>query len=163
MRYGIHAGAPLFIPGLGAVIRLKQELTDPKQDARVGLAGPFWGLGAALVCFAAFVVTRQPIWAALAQFGALINLFNLLPIWHLDGGRAFRSLTRSQRWAAVAAIAVAWTITDEGLLLLLLLGGTARTIMYKPSDKPDPGVLGQYVVLVWVLSALSRLPVLLPG
>ena len=49
-RYGIHAGAPLFVPGLGAFIRLRQELTDPKQDARVGLAGPFWGLGAALVC-----------------------------------------------------------------------------------------------------------------
>ena len=94
-RYGIHAGAPLFVPGLGAFIRLKQELTDPKQDARVGLAGPIWGLGAALVCLAAFVVTRQPIWAALAQFGAFINLFNLLPIWNLDGGRAFRSLTRS--------------------------------------------------------------------
>ncbi len=45
-RYGIHAGAPLFVPGLGALIRLKQEMTDPRQDARVGLAGPIWGLGA---------------------------------------------------------------------------------------------------------------------
>ena len=40
---------PLFVPGLGAFIRLKQALTDPRQDARVGLAGPIWGLGAALV------------------------------------------------------------------------------------------------------------------
>jgi Zn-dependent protease len=162
-RYGIHAGAPLFVPGLGAFIRLKQELTDPKQDARVGLAGPFWGLGAAMVCAAAFVLTRQPIWAALAQFGAMVNLFNLLPIWHLDGGRAFRSLTRSQRWLAVAAIAAAWAATDLGLLVLLLLGGAARTIMDKPSDKPDAGVLGQYALLVWSLAALSRLPVSLPG
>ena len=162
-RYGIHAGAPLFVPGLGAFIRLKQELTDPKQDARVGLAGPVWGLGAALVCLAAFVLTRQPIWAALAQFGAFINLFNLLPIWHLDGGRAFRSLTRSQRWLAVAAIAAAWAVTDEGLLVLLLLGGAYRTVMDKPGDKPDAGVLGEYVLLVWILSALARLPVVLPG
>jgi Zn-dependent protease len=162
MRYGIHAGAPLFVPGLGAFIRLRQELTDPKQDARVGLAGPMWGLGTALVCLAAYVLTQQPIWAALAQFGALINLFNLLPIWHLDGGRAFRSLNRSQRWLAVAAIAAAWAITDFGLLLLLLVGGAARTFMDKPSDKPDAGVLGQYAVLVWALSALSRLPVPIP-
>jgi Zn-dependent protease len=161
-RYGIHAGAPLFVPGLGAFIRLKQELTDPKQDARVGLAGPVGGLGAALVCLAVFVLTRQPIWAALAQFGALINLFNLLPIWHLDGGRAFRSLNRSQRWLAVAAIAAAWAITDEGLLLLLLLGGSARTLMDKPSREPDAGILGQYAFLVWALSALSRLPVPMP-
>jgi Zn-dependent protease len=161
-RYGIHAGAPLFVPGLGAFIRLKQELTDPKQDARVGLAGPIWGLGAALVCLAAFVLTGQPIWAALAQFGAFVNLFNLLPIWHLDGGRAFRSLSRSQRWLAVAAIAAAWAVTDFGLLLLVLLGGAARTVMDKPNGKPDAGVLGQYVLLVWVLSALSQLPVPLP-
>ena len=49
-RYGIAASAPLFIPGVGAFIRLKQEFTDPRQDARVALAGPIWGLGAALVC-----------------------------------------------------------------------------------------------------------------
>ncbi len=162
-RYGIHAGAPLFVPGLGAFIRLKQELTDPKQDARVGLAGPIWGLGAALVCLAVFAATGQPIWAALARFGAFVNLFNLLPIWHLDGGRAFRSLTRSQRWLAVAAIAAAWAVTDEGLLVLLLLGGAARTVMDEPSKEPDAGVVGQYALLVWVLAALSRLPVPLPG
>jgi Zn-dependent protease len=162
MRYGIRASAPLFVPGLGALIRLKQALTDPKQDARVGLAGPIWGLGAALVCLAAYALTGQPIWAALAQFGAIINLFNLLPVWQLDGGRAFRSLTRSQRWLAVAAIAAAWAVTDEGLLVLLLLGGVIRTATDKPNDKPDAGVLGQYALLVWILSALARLPVVLP-
>jgi Zn-dependent protease len=162
-RYGIHAGAPLFVPGLGAFIRLRQELTDPKQDARVGLAGPFWGLGAALVCLAAYIVTEQPIMAALARFGAIINLFNLLPIWHLDGGRAFRSMTRSQRWLAVGAIAAAWAVTDEGLLVLLMLGGIARTLMDKPSDKPDAAVVGQYAALIGILAALTRLPVPLPG
>ncbi len=68
-RYGIRAEALMFVPGLGAYVRFKHELTDPMQDARVGLAGPIWGLGAALVCLAAFALTRQPIWAALAQFG----------------------------------------------------------------------------------------------
>ena len=33
MRYGVKASAPLFIPGLGAVVLLKQALVDPKQDA----------------------------------------------------------------------------------------------------------------------------------
>jgi hypothetical protein len=70
--------------------------------------------------------------------------------------------TLSQRWLAVAAIAAAWAVTDEGLLVLLLLGG-ARTLMDKPSDKPDAGILGQYAFWVWALSALSRLPVPVPG
>src|SRR5207244_8518739 len=42
-RYGIKATAPMFIPGVGAFIRLKQYPTDRREDARVGLAGPIWG------------------------------------------------------------------------------------------------------------------------
>jgi Zn-dependent protease len=161
-RYGIKASAPLFIPGLGAVVLLKQELADPKQDARVGLAGPIWGLGAALACLGLYFLTRQPIYAALAQFGALINLFNLLPIWQLDGGRAFRSLNRNQRWLAVLSIAIAWAVIEEPLLPLLILVGVARCAFDKPCAKSDPGALGQYVFLIWALSALSRLPVAMP-
>jgi Zn-dependent protease len=158
-RYGIHAGAPLFVPGLGAFIRLRQQMTDPKQDARVGLAGPIWGLGAALACLAVYALTQQPIWAALAQFGAFINLFNLLPIWQLDGGRAFRSLSRSQRWLAVGSLAAAWAVFEEPLLPLLIIVGAARALMDKPNRESDPVGLGQYAVLVCALSALARLPV----
>jgi Zn-dependent protease len=161
-RYGVKASAPLFIPGLGAVVLLKQELADPRQDARVGLAGPIWGLGAAIGCLGLYVLTRHPIFAALAQFGALINLFNLLPFWQLDGGRAFRSLNRNQRWLAVLSIAVAWAVIEEPLLPLLIVVGIARCVFDKPCAKSDPGALGQYVFLIWALSALSRLPVVMP-
>ena len=99
LRYGVGASAALFIPGLGAVVRLNQALVDPKQDARVGLAGPIWGTAAALACAGVYELTDRPIWAAIAKLGAIINLFNLLPFWQLDGARAFRSLNRSQRLA----------------------------------------------------------------
>jgi Zn-dependent protease len=46
---GIDAGAPMFIPGVGAVVMLKQHVQDPLTDAKIGLAGPVWGLGAAIV------------------------------------------------------------------------------------------------------------------
>jgi len=163
MRYGVKATAPLFIPGVGAFIRLNQPLIDPKQDARAGLAGPIWGLGAALFCGAVYALTRHPIWAALAQLGALINLFNLLPFWQLDGARAFRSLNRSQRWLAVASIAAAWAITDQWLLVLLLVVAAVHTVTDKPNDEPDAPILGQYAGLVLILSALSQLDVPLPG
>jgi Zn-dependent protease len=42
-RLGIAAGAPRFIPGVGAVVMLKQHVSDPLIDARIGLAGPLWG------------------------------------------------------------------------------------------------------------------------
>ncbi len=163
MRYGVKASAPLFLPGIGAVIRLKQGFIDPRQDARVGLAGPIWGLFAAVACAGIYALSHQPIWAALAQVGALINLFNLIPIWQLDGGRAFRSLTRPQRWLAVAAIATAWALAQEEglslLLLVLMVVGAARTVVERPAQEPDPGILMQYIGLVATLTALSSLPV----
>ncbi len=159
-RYGIPASAPLFIPGLGAVIRLRQGFMDPRQDARVGLAGPIWGLGAALFCALVFAATGEKIWAALAQFGALINLFNLMPIWQLDGGRAFRSLNRPQRWLAATALATAWAITEDGLVLLIMLVAAARAIVDKPAERPDRGALAQYIALVASLSLLAYSPFL---
>jgi Zn-dependent protease len=159
MRYGVKASAPLFIPGLGAVVLLKQSLVDPKQDARVGLAGPIWGTAAALACLGVYELTSVPIWAALARLGAFINLFNLLPFWQLDGARAFRSLNRSQRWLAVASVATAWALTDQGLLVLLLAVGAWHTIADKPAKGSDAPIVAQYAILVMILSALSQLPV----
>jgi Zn-dependent protease len=159
-RYGVPASAPLFIPGLGAFIRLKQEFTDARQDARVGLAGPLWGLGAALVCALVFTVTRDRLWLALAQFGGFINLFNLMPIWQLDGGRAFRTLNRPQRWLAVTALATAWAFAEDGLLVLMMIVGVIRTLVDKPSDRPDRGALVQYIALVAALSFMAFSPYL---
>ncbi len=162
MRYGIRASTPLFVPGLGAFIRLNQAMTDPRQDARVGLAGPIWGLAAALVCAGVYAWTQQPIWSAVARVGAWINLFNLMPIWQLDGGRAFRSLSRSQRWLALAAIATVWAITSEGMLVLLMVTGVARTTIDKSNPAPDVVILVQYAGLVALLSALCLMTVSLP-
>ena len=58
-RLGINAGAPLFIPGVGALVMLKQHVTDPVADARIGLAGPVWGLGAALAAWAIYLRHRR--------------------------------------------------------------------------------------------------------
>jgi Zn-dependent protease len=163
MRYGIPASAPLFIPGLGAVIRLRQHFINPREDARVGLAGPIWGCGAALVCAAVFLLTGHPIWGALARVGAWINLFNLTPIWQLDGSRAFNSLTRPQRWLAVTAVATAWALTEEGLFVLVMAVGAYRAALDKPAREPDSGALFQYIALVAVLSMVWMLPVHVPG
>ena len=50
-RLGIKASAPMFIPGFGAMVRLHEYPASPKEDAEVGLAGPVWGLGAAVACW----------------------------------------------------------------------------------------------------------------
>jgi Zn-dependent protease len=164
MRYGVPASAPLFVPGLGAVIRLRQNFVDPREDARIGLAGPIWGCGAALACAAIFLATSQPIWGALARSGAWLNLLNLTPVWQLDGSRAFHSLTRPQRWLAVTAVATAWGLTGrEWLLALVMAVGAYRAALDKPAREPDSGALFQYIALVAVLSTAWMLPVRIPG
>src|SRR3989475_7787557 len=103
----------MFIPGVGAFIRLKQYPTDRREDARVGLAGPVWGAGAAAAAYAVYFATHAGIWGAIAHVGAFINLFNLVPVWQLDGGRGFRALTRPQRWIATGVIGRSEEHTSE--------------------------------------------------
>ena len=71
-RLGIHAGAPLFIPGVGAVVLLKQRIDDPVVDARIGLAGPIWGLLAAgAVAWGVYFATGTEIWKAIGELDGL--------------------------------------------------------------------------------------------
>src|SRR5438034_7211671 len=158
-RYGIKATAPMFIPGVGAFIRLKQYPTDRREDARVGLAGPIWGVGAAAAAYAIYFATRAGIWGAIAHVGAFINLFNLIPVWQLDGGRGFRALTRRQRWIAVGVIGLAWLLTSEGLLVLLLVAAAAAAWFGDAAPEPDGTALLQYAWLVAVLSLMTRISV----
>ncbi|MBJ6760694.1 site-2 protease family protein [Myxococcaceae bacterium JPH2] len=154
-RFGMQASAPMFIPGLGAVVRLKQTPVDAREDARVGLAGPIWGGIAAVLIFAAALATGWKSLGAIAHAAAWLNLFNLLPIWQLDGGRGFRALARRQRWWAVAAVGAAWFLTHESLFVVLLAGGTFRALLTPAPEEGDTRTLVEYVGLVVVLGVVG--------
>ena len=158
-RYGIAASAPMFVPGLGAFIRSSQYPATPREDARVGLAGPLWGLFAVGASYAAHLATGWQSLAAIAQVGAWINLFNLLPVATLDGGRGFASFARAQRWLLVAALTALWAATEEGLLLLLVLAAGLRAALGKPAAAPDWGAFALYAALAALLSAATLIPV----
>jgi Zn-dependent protease len=140
-RYGIKATAPMFIPGLGALIRQKQYPASPYEDARVGLAGPIWGLAAAGACYVIHLATGYQIYAAIAQWGALINLFNLLPVWQLDGSHAFRALSKTERIAIAALCALMAWVTAQGFLWLIALVGGFRAFQ---KDAPQKGELRSF-------------------
>ena len=92
-REGIKASAPMFIPFLGAAIFSKSLGDNALAEARVGLAGPILGsLGAAAVAVAG-ALTGSSLLLALAYLGFLLNLFNLLPVVPLDGGRAMAAMS----------------------------------------------------------------------
>jgi Zn-dependent protease len=154
-RLGIEAGAPMFIPGVGALVMLKQHVTDPLTDAKIGLAGPVWGLGAGVAAIGMYAMTGARIWLAIGQLTGFLNLFNLIPVWQLDGSRGFHVLARWERWALVGAIALALMLTEQRLLFLV--GGVAVWRAFQQETGPgDTRVLATFVVLVVALSFLAR-------
>lgn len=102
-REGIKASAPLFIPFLGAVIKMREMPHDAAMEARVGLAGPVLGTAAAFVPLALYFATGDLFFQALAYVGFFLNLFNLIPLTPLDGGRAMAAVSV---WAWPVGLAV---------------------------------------------------------
>jgi Zn-dependent protease len=105
------------------VISAKSMGGDAAAEARVGLAGPVLGSLAALVPLAIWLVTGNAFWQALAYVGFLINLFNLLPVLPLDGGRAMAALSPWVWFAGFAGLIALTVLFPNPILILILLFG----------------------------------------
>jgi Zn-dependent protease len=123
-REGIKASAPMFIPFLGAVISAKSLGENALAEARVGLAGPILGSLAAAAVAVAGVLTGSSFLLALAYVGFLINLFNLLPVVPLDGGRAMAAMAPWMWFIGFGGlIALAFLFPSPILLIVIFFGG----------------------------------------
>jgi Zn-dependent protease len=162
-RQGVPASAPLFIPFLGAVIGMKQLPDDAWKEARVALAGPVLGsLGAAAVWVAA-EASGSDLLLALAFVGFFLNLFNLIPVVPLDGGRAAAALHPAV-WLLGLALMVALLVLYPNpiLILIVVLGGLElwrrwrehglRADYYRLRPKQRLAVAASYLGLVALLA-----------
>jgi Zn-dependent protease len=123
-REGIKASAPMFIPFLGAVISARSLGSNAAAEARVGLAGPILGSVASAVPLVIWLATGSDFWRALAYIGFFLNLFNLLPVLPLDGGRAMAALSPAVWLVGLAAlVAVAIVFPNPIVFLILVFGG----------------------------------------
>jgi Zn-dependent protease len=154
-RLGIQAGAPLFIPGVGALVMLKEHVTDPIVDARIGLAGPVWGCGAAIGSLLMYGATGAPIWLAIAELTAFLNLFNLIPVWQLDGARGFHALSQSERFVVVGAVVLALWLTGVGVLWMVGAVAIYRAGWTEMGPGHQP-TLATFIVLILGLSWIAR-------
>ena len=161
-RFGIPASAPMFIPGLGAYVRLGTYPQTAREDARVGLAGPIFGLGCAIAVAVAYAATGIPLLAAIAKVGAWINLFNLVPIWQLDGSRGFRALSKSGRWAISAIAAGCGFYFDEGLYYAIAAVGAFRALSGEAPSETDQRTILEFTVLLLALGLVYALEVPTP-
>jgi Zn-dependent protease len=137
-REGIQASAPMFIPFLGAVVAAKSLGDDAAAEARVGLAGPILGTIGTLVPLGIWLATGEEFWQALTYVGFFINLFNLLPVLPLDGGRAMAALSPWVWFAGYAAlVALTFAFPNPILLLILLIGGYESWQRWKNRNTPE--------------------------
>jgi Zn-dependent protease len=163
-RMGIRAGAPTFIPFLGAFVSMKEAPRSAWHEAVSGIAGPVAGSLGAAGCWWWAEQTDSGLLLALATTGFLLNLFNLIPILPLDGGRT-----------AAAIHPAAWVVGLAGLLaleiykptpiipIILILGGietwrrfkgrnTAESRAYYQLQPGQRGIITTaYLVLLVVL------------
>jgi Zn-dependent protease len=120
-REGIKASAPMFIPFLGAVISARSLGDNALAEARVGLAGPILGSIGSAACILVWHATGNEIWRALAFTGFFLNLFNLLPVLPLDGGRAMAAMAPWMWFLGFAAMVPLAIIFPNPIILLILL------------------------------------------
>lgn len=123
---GLRAGFMVFIPFIGGAVTLKDQPRSVYDDALIGLAGPFAGTLASLVTLQIFKWTNDPVWLVIAFLGFGLNLFNLIPLGMLDGGRISAAVTK-------------W---------MWLLGGGA--VVYKVVQQPNP-----LTIIIAVLAAFQ--------
>jgi Zn-dependent protease len=102
-RQGMQATAPIFIPFMGAAIFQKSHPTDALRQAEIGIAGPIAGTIGATAAFALYGATHSPILLLAALIGFYINLFNLIPVWQLDGAWILAPVSK---WFQAAGFAI---------------------------------------------------------
>ncbi|MEA2215336.1 MAG: hypothetical protein QOK19_897 [Solirubrobacteraceae bacterium] len=168
-REGIKASAPMFIPFLGAVVMMREMPDDALAEARVGLAGPVLGSAGAGVCLAIGEAANSDFFRALAYIGFFLNLFNLLPIVPLDGGRAMAAMAPWTWFVGFGVLVALELLFPSPILLIIILfagyelyrrwkqrksGSAAQAAYYRVSTR-NRAIVGVVYLGLIVLLALG--------
>jgi Zn-dependent protease len=146
-REGVKPSGMLFIPFLGAVVGTRSLGGSALAEARVGLAGPVLGTIGCLVTAGIYLATGNEFWKALAFTGFFLNLFNLLPVLPLDGGRAMAAMAPWMWFVGFGAmIALLFIAPNPILILILVFGGLETYRRWKQRKSGAEGNASYYSV-----------------
>ncbi|QYK12361.1 site-2 protease family protein [Shewanella rhizosphaerae] len=170
MKYfGMKTKGIYLIPFMGGLALSDEKINTRWQDVVISIMGPTFGLLMSIAALVAYWITDNPLFAGLAAFNALLNLFNLLPILPLDGGHILKSISFSMNSlmglvACVAGAAIGVFISYSlGLALLgfLLLIGSLE-IVFEWKSRHQSHLLpldryGQIFSTIWYLLTVGAL------
>ena len=108
---GLKVSAPIFIPFFGAVITLKEQLRSTWVEAVVGFGGPLAGTLGGIAVLLLGLAFQSGLFLVLAWITFMMNLFNLMPVFGMDGDRISRPF-RPWYWLPgglfILAMAIIW-------------------------------------------------------
>jgi Zn-dependent protease len=160
-RRGLPADMPVFLPGFGAYVRWRALGVSLETRAAISLAGPLAGFLAAVLCAVLWWQTGNPLWAALARAGAVLNVLNLTPVWVLDGGQAALALSKMERIILLTACLALWLVLGQGLFFLVAVGAGYQ--VFFAGDFPAHPSRTTTIYFVTVLIALGVILRMFPG
>jgi Zn-dependent protease len=136
-QQGVPASAPVFIPFVGALIAMRGRPRDAGVEAYVAIGGPILGSIGAWAVLAFGLYYKLPLFVALGHVGILLNLFNLIPVPPLDGGRIVGAFSPAF-WAVGYALGIVavWYVRSPILIVVLALGLFS---LYQRWKHPIPG------------------------
>jgi Zn-dependent protease len=143
---GLKVGAPTFIPFVGAWIEMKELPHDAETEAYVGLGGPLLGTLGALACyFYARDMGPSGHWLlAVAYGGFFLNLFNLIPLSPLDGGRITAVLSPKLWLLGVPVLLGAFWFNPSPMLILIALVAAPQVMKAWKFRHDDPSHADYY-------------------
>jgi Zn-dependent proteases len=131
----LPVSAPIFIPFVGAFISMKEQPADAKTEAFVAIGGPVLGSIAALLCLGIYYGTGKSVFLALAYSGFILNLFNLIPVHPLDGGRIVTAISPVLWVVGIPLMLIAVVKFFNVIIIMFLILGTVE--LYKYYKNPD--------------------------
>jgi len=161
-RMGLRAELPVFLPGLGAYVRWYGQGVSKENLAKIALAGPVYGLAAAVGSLGIYWATGYGLFLVLAYFGAWVNLINLLPVLGLDGAQATLALSKIQRGLIAATCVLFFALTFRGIdsennhwvFLIVAAGMIWRLFTKDEPEQPSTRSFAWFQGLVILLGAL---------
>jgi Zn-dependent protease len=143
---GLNVGAPTFIPFLGAWIEMKDMPHDAETEAYVGLAGPLVGSLGALACyFVARDMGASGQWLlAVSYSGFFLNLFNLIPLSPLDGGRVTAVLSPRLWLLGVPVLIGLFAMNPNPMLIIIAIMAAPQVMKAWHFRADDPAHAAYY-------------------
>jgi Zn-dependent protease len=147
-RQGLDVGAPIFIPFLGAAILLKENPLNAWREAQIAIAGPIVGSIGAAVVWLVGEQQNSELFMALGFTGFFLNLFNLLPVVPLDGGRIAAAIHPILWFVGfIGLVGLAFVAPNPLLILIALIVGLE--LWRRWQERGTPEAAGYYKVARW--------------